>query len=419
MAFRYVRAAFAVALGLGCLAAAPAGAQGGAAAAAGLPTPLAPPPMPARTTPVGLPQDAGPHDAATIEWWYYNAFLTTESGKRYAVVASFFRTGLTKEKKGHYLIYSLADLDAKKKTAYSVLDRSNRELLKSLMPLVAQLKPEDPKPLQLLALLQKDRLPEPHRAFPGVAKVTTAPRFSIALGEENRLEQATDDARTWKAALRGDDFALDLTLAQPDRPPMLVGDVGKTGLNRPDDMFYVSLTRMAASGTLTRGEKAEKVTGVGWLDRQWGSSWVVGDNGWDWFGVQLADGSDLIVYRIKDNATGRTLRTEATLLKPDGVQVVDRDVTFTPRGAWTDPATAIKYPAAFGVKLNTLGHALTMTPAFPDQTIPVIGIGDAIWEGVVNVTGRAKDGSAVTGRGYMELVGYRAAASSAAKKGTR
>jgi hypothetical protein len=54
------------------------------------------------------------------------------------------------------------------------------------------------------------------------------------------------------------------------------------------------------------------------------------------------------------------------------------------------------------VKMGGLGHTLTMTPAFPDQTIPVIGIRDAIWEGVVNVTGTA------TGRGYMELVGYQA-----------
>ncbi len=35
---------------------------------------------------------------STIEWWYFNSFLTTEGGKRYAVVASFFRTGLGAQK---------------------------------------------------------------------------------------------------------------------------------------------------------------------------------------------------------------------------------------------------------------------------------------------------------------------------------
>jgi hypothetical protein len=50
-----------------------------------------------------------------------------------------------------------------------------------------------------------------------------------------------------------------------------------------------------------------------------------------------------------------------------------------------------------------------MSPAFADQTIPVIGIGEAIWEGVVNVTGTGANGTRASGRGYMELVGYRPA----------
>ncbi len=360
-----------------------------------------------RTAPVGFPQDAGPHDASTIEWWYWNSFLTTESGKKYAVVASFFRTGLTPQNKGHYLIFSLADLDVKTKTAYSYLDKNNRQLLQAYLPLTAMRNPDDPRPMQLLAALQKNQLPAPHRAFPGVADVTTGTRFRIAF-DKNTLTQASDDARTWAATLAGDDFALNLTLAQPTRPAMLVGGEGKTGLNRPDDMFYASLTRMASSGTLTVKGKTEKVTGTGWLDRQWGGSWVVGDNGWDWFGVQLSDGADLIVYRVKDNKTGKILRAEATLVKADGTQTVDKAPTFATGGElWRDPVSKISYPRIFRVAMPGAGYNLTFTPAFDAQTIPVIGIGDAIWEGVVNVTGTGPDGKAVTGRGYRELVGYR------------
>jgi predicted secreted hydrolase len=192
---------------------------------------------------------------------------------------------------------------------------------------------------------------------------------------------------------------------------MRVGDAGKTGLDRPDDMFYVSLTRMTASGTLARnGNAPETVTGEGWLDRQWGTSWVVQDTGWDWFGVQLNDGSDLIVYQIRDNKTGAIRRREATLLTRDGKQIVDRAPTFTTLGAsYTDPATKITFPQTFRVTLPSTGHALTFTPAFGGQIIPVIGIGDAIWEGAINVTGNmGRDGTPVRGRGYMELVGYRA-----------
>jgi predicted secreted hydrolase len=134
---------------------------------------------------------------------------------------------------------------------------------------------------------------------------------------------------------------------------------------------------------------------------------VVGDNGWDWFGLQLDDGSDLIVYRIKDNQTGRVLRAEATLLDAAGRQTVDRAPTFVGSGAWTDPATKITYPQVFTITLPSTGHRLVVRPAFPAQTIPVLGIGDAIWEGVVEVEGTAAGGRRVTGRGYRELVGYR------------
>lgn len=373
------------------------------------PAPAAPPPV--RTTPVGFPQDAGPHDAsALIEWWYYNAFLTNRAtGKKYAVVASFFRTGPGTQK-GHYLIYALADLDKRTKTTGSILDKTNRDLLRAYLPLAAQLRPADVRLANLIAALQKGDLPAPHRALETSAALSSSPAepFAITLGA-NRLRCVGADGRTWKATLNGDDFSLDLTLRQPTRPAMLVGGAGKTGLARPDDMFYVSLTRMTAGGTLRRkGGKPEAVSGAGWLDRQWGTSWVVQDTGWDWFGLQLSDGSDLIVYRVKDNATGAIRRSEATLLRPDGTQVVDSAPVFAPSGAWTDPQSGIVYPAAFRLTLPALGLSLTATPAFPDQTIPVVGIGDAIWEGAVNVTGRTRAGAAVTGHGYSELVGYRA-----------
>jgi hypothetical protein len=247
-----------------------------------------------------------------IEWWYFNAFVKgAKSGKQYAIVGSFFRTGLPGGPKGHYLIYSLADLDAKTKTAYSVLDRANLDLLKGYLTL-ARLRDggNEQRAAQLQTLLQKGELPKPHRVLDTSAVVSSRPGtsepFAITMGA-NALRCVSADGRTWRATLQGDDFALDLTLRQPavTRPAMRVGGAGKTGLDRPDDMFYVSLTRMTASGTLARnGNAPETVTGEGWLDRQWGTSWVVQDTGWDWFGVQLNDGSDLIVYQIRDNKTG-------------------------------------------------------------------------------------------------------------------
>ena len=364
---------------------------------------------------MGFPQDAGPHDASVIEWWYFNSFFTTASGRHFSVVGSFFRTGLTPTKKGHYLIYSLTDLDAKTRTAYSVLDKGTITLLKAYTSLAAMQNPDDKKAMAFLAQLQRNELPAPHRVLPVSAVVKTKPRFVLAMGE-NRITEATADGRTWNAKLKGDDFTLDLTLAQPTRPAMLVGGQGKTGVTNPDDMYYLTLSHMDATGTLTRrGAASEKFTGTGWLDRQWGQSWGVNPNvGWDWFGLRLDNGSEVLVYRLRNTRSGKTIQAQATILDKNGKQTVDTAVTVTPTTdisrMVTDPLSGVVYPTVFTVAVPSLGKTFSVTGDIADQSIPVLTPGgSSIWEGVVSVRDGAAPGSARIGHGYMELVGYKPA----------
>ncbi|MBC8104077.1 MAG: hypothetical protein H7Z41_16005 [Cytophagales bacterium] len=369
-----------------------------------------------RTTPIGFPQDAGPHDASVIEWWYFNSFFTTESGKRYSVVGSFFRSGLTPTRKGHYLIYSLTDLESKTHQAYSVMDKGSITLLKAYTSLAALQNPNDTKAMAFLAQLQKNELPKPHRVLPVAAVMTAKPLFSLAMGE-NRVAQVTPDGRTWKATLKGDDFTINLTLAQPTRPAMLVGGKGKTGITKPDDMYYLTLSRMETTGTLARGGGApEKITGTGWLDRQWGQSWGVNPNvGWDWFGLRLDDGSEVIAYRLRDTKTGVSLRETATLLASDGTQSVGEATIHSYGDTFTDPVSNIAYPSVFTIHLGQPHHLiLNVLPVFPNQTIPTLAGGSsAIWEGVVKIVGTRRTGPDtrlyINGEGYMELVGYKPA----------
>jgi predicted secreted hydrolase len=385
---------------------------------------FAQPPIPTapatiRTTPIGFPQDAGPHDASVIEWWYFNSFFTTASGKHYSIVGSFFRTGLTPTRKGHYLIYSLTDLDTKKRAAYSVLDKGSVALLKAYTSLAAAQNPEDKRAMAFLGQLQRNELPKPHRVLPASAKLTTKPRFALSMGE-NRIAQATADGRTWKATLKGDDFTVNLTLAQPTRPAMLVGGDGKTGVTNPDDMYYLTLSRMETTGTLTRsgvaGVVTEKFTGTGWLDRQWGQSWGVNPNvGWDWFGLRLEDGSDILVYRLRNTRSGKTIQAEATIIDKDGKQTVDKEVVIAPTTdstkTTTDPLSGVVYPTAFTLQIPSLKVNYTISADIEDQTIPVLTPGgDSIWEGIVSVYTAGVGNSTRIGKGYMELVGYKSAA---------
>ena len=57
---------------------------------------------------------------------------------------------------------------------------------------------------------------------------------------------------------------------------------------------------MPTAGTVRVGGERFAVTGDSWMDREWSTSSLGKDQvGWDWFSLQLADGSDLMLYRLR------------------------------------------------------------------------------------------------------------------------
>ena len=49
---------------------------------------------------------------------------------------------------------------------------------------------------------------------------------------------------------------------------------------------------------------------------------------------------------------------------------------------------------------------LTVTTPLANQELATAGAGISYWEGMVRVTGTSR-GSAITGRGYLEMTGYK------------
>ena len=56
---------------------------------------------------------------------------------------------------------------------------------------------------------------------------------------------------------------------------------------------------MAATGTVTLGDETLAVEGDAWFDHQWGDFISVGAGGWDWFAVNLDDGTDLTLSLVR------------------------------------------------------------------------------------------------------------------------
>jgi predicted secreted hydrolase len=126
--------------------------------------------------------------------------------------------------------------------------------------------------------------------------------------------------------------------------------------------------------------------------------------GWEWFGVQLSDDRELMLYRLRQTDGKSSAYSGGSLVETDGTTTRLRraDVEFEPTESWTSPRTHVRYAVAWRISIPAEGMTLSIEPLVRDQEI---NLSVRYWEGAVRVTGRAREG-ALTGQGYLELAGY-------------
>ena len=125
--------------------------------------------------------------------------------------------------------------------------------------------------------------------------------------------------------------------------------------------------------------------------------------GWDWFALQLSDGSDLMFYNIRKVDGSQDMHSAGTWITKDGeARYLDHeDLALTVTGEWESPAGGI-YPSGWDIRLPELDLMLAVTPVISNQELFTTV---RYWEGAVDVTGqRAR--LPIEGRGYVELTGY-------------
>jgi predicted secreted hydrolase len=201
-------------------------------------------------------------------------------------------------------------------------------------------------------------------------------------------------------------FGLQLDLA-PLAPPALHGRNGWVDFGGAGGSYYYSRTRMTAAGTLVVDGERLAVTGTAWFDHQWGDFIAVGGGGWDWFAINLDDGSDLTLSLVR-SADGTYPLVYGTLVLPDGTaRPVTRDeISVDALGSWTSATTGAKYPSGWRVRVAGAALDVTVTPTVRDQELDTRATtGVVYWEGSQRVTG-TRSGRPVSGKGYVELTGY-------------
>lgn len=324
--------------------------------------------------PFHFPGDHAAHEDYRIEWWYYTGNLEAPGGRRFGYQLTFFRTGVIHTPKNpsrwavrdlYVAHFAISDINAGQ---FHFFERVNRR---------------------------------------GIGRAgAETDTYHVWNGEwKARLED-----NLHRLVAEQDDCRIELELT-PMKPPILHGNAGlsQKGPSTGNASHYYSYTRMKTTGELTVGGRGFPVTGASWMDHEFSTSFLEeGQQGWDWFALQLDDGRELMVYQIRRSDGTTDPHSSATLVEASGasVQLSAEEFSLVENRHWQSNRTKAEYPIQWTVHVPAERLKLNVRATFPSQEMNTTGsTGLAYWEGAVVIEGESAD-KAVHGRGYLEMTGY-------------
>jgi predicted secreted hydrolase len=314
-----------------------------------------------------FPRDHFEHPDFKTEWWYYTGNVWSKAGHRFGFELVFFRVG---ERSGGgnpsawrvddiYLgNAALTDIDGRH---FSYAER-------------------------------------PNRAGPGIAGASFA---------EQRIWNGN-----WSALWKGErqtlaavtpEFSFHLECS-PKKPFVIHGENGVSqkseGVGHAS--HYVSFPLLAVTGTVRSASQDFDVSGQAWMDHEWFTHELQpGQIGWDWFSVQLADNTELMLFDLRGKNGMPDANSSGTFVDASGHarHLVSRDFTLKPLEWWTSARTHARYPIRWTLSVPALHIELECRAKLVDQELDA-SHGAKYWEGAVDYSGSAR------GAGYLEMTGY-------------
>jgi predicted secreted hydrolase len=197
------------------------------------------------------------------------------------------------------------------------------------------------------------------------------------------------------------------------KPPVIHGKAGisKKGEGLGQASYYVSYTDLETRGWLQIPGQSSRVEvkGVSWFDHEFGSNQLTPDQaGWDWLGLHLSDGRELMLYLIRRTDGSVEPASSGTVVDPTGAHrhLALSQIRITVLDHWRSVKSGAYYPSRWRIIIPTEGIELEVRPVLADQellTPETTGV--TYWEGAVEGRGLARNRD-VTCTGYVELTGY-------------
>jgi predicted secreted hydrolase len=314
---------------------------------------------------VSFSLDEGRHASEAIEWWYTSGHITGEtSGKSYSYMLTYF-----------YYPASIFD-------GFRILNITDDATGAFY---------QDTQPLNYTTL-STTKLDIAASMFFGGTETWT-----------NKLDTASApipfEYNLYAFAAFG---SLNLEYETLKRP-LILGDDGYLNQGATKYTYYYSQTKNAVLGTLTLNGITENVTGTAWIDRQYGSFNPLTGEKYEWFSMQLSNGTDINLYNIftpertvPNNENYRILASyvdESTQYTSNDFQIERLAFNWMP-----DDLRCYSKQWRLTSTTNTLDLVITTLHDNTEVQLPF-----RFFEGSTTISGTI-NGVAVTGIGFAELL---------------
>jgi predicted secreted hydrolase len=324
-----------------------------------------------------FPRDHGAHLDTRTEWWYLTGEAADASGREFGFQFTIFRRGLFPPKSAPTSRLRPSQVLA---GHVAVVDLTGGRF----------------------------RVAERVRRLDGALAFASETDLHVGL-DTWELRRASDGSLRVVGRGGPGGPSLDLT-ARPLKPLVLHGDRGVSvkGTQPGNASVYTSWTRLAVEGKLAVDGAPLEVKGEAWFDHEFGTSQLgAGVVGWDWLGLRLDDGRELMVYGLRKLDGAYLDVSGGTFVARDGAarRLARKDFSLEPSGTMPGSTTGARYPKTFRIRVPSEGLDIVADPrleACELDTRRTTGV--VYWEGPVRV--KSASGGAPVGRGYMELTGY-------------
>jgi len=347
-----------------------------------------------------------PREDQPIEWWFVQGFYEgCQSGRRHFLACLFrhnVEPGSGRHDNGFSLIISVLDPQTQRNEVLSQIDPY---LIDNLQSFNRQAWSGNLDPLLFDTYIQEVTAygpPHPIRLEKAPVRLQAAP-FSVSWKKYTLKQTAAGFRLCFQEPESKRMCRLNL---QPVSSRMVVED---KKFGQGEGMAYATYPTLRLNG-LAAGET---VNGEAWLDHQWGryGGWFVNRSrqgklmGWDWFGINLDDGTELLTLIHRDMETNKSAGAFGAVHFQGQEPLQLEKIDAKPTRHWKSPRTHIDYPVQWRLKIREIDAEFIVEPLADDQEIVMFGLLRAIWEGAGRIRGTIR-GRPVTGRVRIELYGY-------------